>query len=198
MAGRPREFDRDQALHKALATFWRYGYEGTSMALLVSALGIASARIYAAFGSKEQLFREVVALYLAEQGGFAERVINRGLPVCQALEQILLDAIATYTAADGPRGCLAVSSTASGGPDITGVLDWMSELRRQRTQSIIDLLQQAHGRGELKVDADPQALGDLFATLLHGIAIQARDGIATARLQAMIKPALSALRAAQA
>ncbi|QBF27078.1 TetR/AcrR family transcriptional regulator [Pseudomonas tructae] len=196
MAGRPREFDRDQALHKALVTFWQYGYEGTSMALLVSALGIASARIYAAFGSKEQLFREVVALYLAEQGGFAERVIQRSLPVSEAVAQILADAIATYTRADGPRGCLAVSSTASGGPDITGVLDWMSELRRQRTQSIIDLLQQAHGRGELKADADPEALGDLFATLLHGIAIQARDGIAAPRLQAMIKPALSALHGA--
>ncbi len=69
MAGRPREFDRDQALHKAMLLFWQHGYEGTSMSALVETLGIASARIYAAFGSKEQLFREAVALYEEGEGG---------------------------------------------------------------------------------------------------------------------------------
>jgi AcrR family transcriptional regulator len=57
MAGRPREFDRDKALERAMLAFWQRGYEGTSMADLVQALGIASARIYAAFGSKQDLFR---------------------------------------------------------------------------------------------------------------------------------------------
>ena len=57
MAGRPREFDRELALLKARNLFWRQGYEGTSMSDLVAELGIASARIYKAFGSKEQLFR---------------------------------------------------------------------------------------------------------------------------------------------
>ncbi|MCG6395766.1 TetR/AcrR family transcriptional regulator, partial [Vibrio alginolyticus] len=65
MAGRPREFDREVALRKAEQVFWQRGYEGTSMSDLVAALGIASARIYAAFGSKENLFREAIALYLA-------------------------------------------------------------------------------------------------------------------------------------
>ncbi|MFS4517744.1 TetR/AcrR family transcriptional regulator, partial [Delftia tsuruhatensis] len=71
MAGRPREFDRDQALERAMLAFWRRGYEGTSMADLVQALGIASARIYAAFGSKQDLFREAVQHYEAGDGGFA-------------------------------------------------------------------------------------------------------------------------------
>lgn len=70
MAGRPREFDREQALLKARNLFWRQGYEGTSMSDLVAELGIASARIYKAFGSKEQLFREAIASYETEEGGF--------------------------------------------------------------------------------------------------------------------------------
>ena len=77
MAGRPREFDRDQALRKAMLLFWQHGYEGTSMSALVEALGIASARIYAAFGSKEQLFREAVALYEEGEGGFAPRALEQ-------------------------------------------------------------------------------------------------------------------------
>jgi AcrR family transcriptional regulator len=80
MAGRPREFDRDQALRKAMLLFWQHGYEGTSMSALVEALGIASARIYAAFGSKEQLFREAVALY--EEGEAASRRARWSRPRC--------------------------------------------------------------------------------------------------------------------
>ena len=63
MAGRPREFDRDEALAKARDAFWKRGYEGVSMSDLVAILDLASSRIYAAFGSKEDLFREAVALY---------------------------------------------------------------------------------------------------------------------------------------
>ncbi|MCC3252313.1 TetR/AcrR family transcriptional regulator, partial [Serratia marcescens] len=72
MAGSPREFDREQALLKARNLFLRQGYEGTSMADLVAELGIASARIYKACGANEQLFRESIASYEAEEGGFAE------------------------------------------------------------------------------------------------------------------------------
>ena len=68
MAGRPREFDRDLALQQAMLAFWQHGYEGTSMADLVAATGLASARLYAAFGSKEGLFREAVERYDPDYG----------------------------------------------------------------------------------------------------------------------------------
>ena len=86
MAGRPREFDREQALLKARNLFWRQGYEGTSMSDLVAELGIASARIYKAFGSKEQLFREAIASYEAEEGGFADRAFAQ-----ESGEEIIVD-----------------------------------------------------------------------------------------------------------
>lgn len=77
MAGRPRQFDRDQALIKARNLFWRQGYEGTSMSDLVAELGIASARIYKAFGSKEQLFREAIADYENQEGSFCGSGLSR-------------------------------------------------------------------------------------------------------------------------
>ena len=77
MAGRPREFDRDLALQQAMLAFWKQGYEGTSMADLVAATGLASARLYAAFGSKQDLFREAVARYEAGDGAFVWRAAVR-------------------------------------------------------------------------------------------------------------------------
>lgn len=197
MAGRPREFDRDLALKRAMTAFWERGYEGTSMASLVDALGIASARIYAAFGSKEQLFREAVALYEAGDGGFATRALDGERSARAAVERLLRDAVTIYTRRGHPHGCLVVSAATNCTAENDGVLDWLAEHRRQRTRSIIDRLQAAKDSGELRADVDVAALGDYYATLLHGLSVQARDGVSRTRLLAMIDPAMAALDAAR-
>ena len=168
--------------------FWERGYEGASMSTLVEALGLASARIYAAFGSKEALFREAVALYEAGEGGFADRAMQEEESARQSIERLLGDAARTYTKRGRPHGCLVVSAASSCALENEPVADWLAEHRRQRTQSIIDRLQ----------DTDIAALGDLYGALLHGISVQARDGVSRARLQAMIGPAMLALDAAAA
>jgi len=66
--GRPRNFDKDAALERAMELFWIKGYEGASMTDLTSAMGIASPSLYAAFGSKEELFRRAVQHYGATEG----------------------------------------------------------------------------------------------------------------------------------
>ncbi len=68
--GRPRMFDRDAMLQKALMLFWEHGYEGVSVSQLVEEMGITPPSLYAAFGSKEGLYREAVALYLSGPGRF--------------------------------------------------------------------------------------------------------------------------------
>lgn len=177
MAGRPREFDRDEALTQAMLLFWEHGYEGTSMSALVAAMGIASARIYAAFGSKQQLFEEAIHLYETHEGGFADHALEIA-DIAQALGQMLRDAVATYTRQEGPRGCFVVSAANSVAPENIAVQRWLSEHRRQRTQAIVLRLQAAKNANQLKKGANVQALGDFYATFLHGISIQARDGVA--------------------
>ncbi|MCB4786674.1 TetR/AcrR family transcriptional regulator [Delftia acidovorans] len=190
MAGRPREFDRDQALERAMLAFWRRGYEGTSMADLVQALGIASARIYAAFGSKQDLFREAVQRYEAGDGGFADRAMAQEPRVRDALARVLRDAVATYTDDAHPLGCMVVTAATNCAEENEAVAAWLAEHRRQRTQSLIDRLQRALDEGELRAGTDVQALGDFYATQLHGISVQARDGVPRQRLLAAVETAL--------
>ncbi|MBA8881930.1 TetR/AcrR family transcriptional regulator [Phyllobacterium myrsinacearum] len=198
MAGRPREFDRDQALAKARDAFWTRGYEGTSMSDLVSALGLASARIYAAFGSKEDLFREAIALYEAREGGFATRALAEEPTARRAIERILLEAIKTYTRPDQPQGCMVVSAATNCAAENDRVSNWLAELRRTRTASIIERLQKATVEGELKPDTDVQVLGDYYAGILHGLSVQARDGVGKERLTAFVPIAMQALDARMA
>ena len=194
MAGRPREFDRDLALQQAMLAFWQHGYEGTSMADLVAATGLASARLYAAFGSKEGLFREAVERYEAGDGAFAEHALQSA-DVREAVEKMLLEAVSTYTRRGRPQGCMVVSAATNYAAENEDVMAWLTTHRKARTQGIIDRLESAVQSGELKPGTDVQALGDYYAVVLHGLSVQARDGVGKARLLAMIPPALGALDA---
>ncbi len=173
-----------------MLAFWRRGYEGTSMADLVQALGIASARIYAAFGSKQDLFREAVQRYEAGDGGFADRAMAQEPRVRDALARVLRDAVATYTDDAHPLGCMVDTAATNYAKENEPVAAWLAEHRRQRTQSLIDRLQRALDEGELRAGTDVQALGDFYATQLHGISVQARDGVPRQRLLAAVQTAL--------
>ncbi|WP_211455723.1 TetR/AcrR family transcriptional regulator [Comamonas sp. PE63] len=193
MAGRPREFDRDQALERAMLAFWQRGYEGTSMADLVQAMGIASARIYAAFGSKQALFREAIQRYESGAGCFADRALAEESLVREAISRMLRDAATTYTEPSRPQGCMVVMAATNFAQENEEVAAWLAVHRRQRTQSIINRLQRAMDEGELRQDTDVQALGDFYATQLHGISVQARDGISRSRLLAAAAAAIGVL-----
>lgn len=195
MAGRPREFDRDTALAKARDAFWSRGYEGVSMADLVDELGIASARIYAAFGSKDALFREAVALYDAEEGGFAARALAEEPTATQAIERSLREAIENCTRKGRPQGCMVVSAATNCAAENDGVRAFLADYRRRRTAFLLERLERAIAEGELKPGADAQALADHYATILLGLAIQARDGMSRKRLMATIPTAMLAIQA---
>ncbi|ANQ42763.1 TetR family transcriptional regulator [Gluconobacter oxydans] len=194
MAGRPREFDRMNALKKARDLFWRQGFESTSMSELVTMLGLASARIYAAFGSKEDLFREAVLDYEAHEGSFATHALEEERSIFAAMERILQQAITLYTKPDGPKGCMVVASATNCSAANSSIAEWLAQHRKARTASLIERLRRAQQEGELGADCDPEALGDFFATFLHGLSVQARDGISTQRLQDAAQSALQLLK----
>jgi AcrR family transcriptional regulator len=194
MAGRPREFDRDAALVSARDLFWERGYEGVSMADLTEKLGLASARIYAAFGSKEELFREAIAHYEANEGAFAGRALAEEPTAIRAIERLFREGIELYTRKERPRGCMVVSSATNCADQNEQVRTWLSERRRARTASIVKRIRVAVDAGELHRGTNAEVLGDLYAAALHGVSIQARDGVARKRLLAIVPTLLALLR----
>src|SRR3954466_9775708 len=111
-AGRPREFDVEAGLERALQVFWRQGYEGASLADLTEAMGINRPSLYAAFGNKEQLFRRSLEAYSTGPSGYERAALEQ--PTAYEVAAALLRGGADLqTQPDLPHGCLAVLSAPS-------------------------------------------------------------------------------------
>ena len=142
---------------------------------------------------KEELFREAIALYEDEEGGFATHALAEEPTARSALERMFREAIDVYSRPGKPRGCMVASAATNCATGNDAVMRWLAERRRTRTKSIIDRLRRAVKQGEFDPGADVVALGDYFAALLHGLSVQARDGVPRKRLFALIATALQAL-----
>ncbi|WP_353244335.1 TetR/AcrR family transcriptional regulator [Providencia sp.] len=193
MAGRPREFDRDEALVKARNFFWQHGYEGTSMSDLVDAIGIASARIYKAFGSKEALFREAIVHYETHEGGFALLALQEE-KIQNAIHQLLTDAVSLYTQQGHAMGCMVVSSASTLSEENHPLLEWMTQQRVERGKGIVARFKQAKVENQLTESADPELLGQYYSLILHGLSVQARDGVSKETLMKVIDFSLNQLK----
>src|ERR1700733_15772686 len=106
-AGRPRSFDREQALDAAMRVFWKQGYEGASLADLTAAMGINRPSLYAAFGDKEALFRKVLDRYNSGPAAYVCDALNQ--PTARRAIERLLQGAADLATGSGHRpGCLFV------------------------------------------------------------------------------------------
>lgn len=174
--GRPRSFDRAAALERAMEVFWARGYDGTSLSELTEAMGINSSSLYAAFGSKEELFREVVDLYGATEGVEIWTAIPEAPTAREAIERFLTATAESFTRRGKPPGCLIVLGALQASEANAGVA---RELRQHRAGNVTTLrrrLERAVKEGELPPGLDCLALATYYATVQQGMSIQALDG----------------------
>src|SRR5882672_2997601 len=108
--GRPREFDREAALERAIDVFWRHGYEATSVSDLTAAMGVNPPSLYAAFGDKEKLFLEAVERYQQQRRQSVAKVFDEAPTAKEAVHRMLRDAARELACSSHPRGCLLVMS----------------------------------------------------------------------------------------
>ena len=188
MAGRPREFDRAEALDQAMRLFWERGYEGTSVGDLSARLGIAKPSLYAAFGSKEELFYEALDLYVTAYGPKpGDHATARA-----AVESLLRSNAATYTDPNVPSGCMIVLAAAVGPPQNAEVRAHVAALRQGSTDDIARRIERGIAEGDVPAGTDPAVMAAFYTTVLNGLALQARDGADSAALARVIDGAMAA------
>lgn len=181
--GRPAAFDYDVALEQAMQTFWRYGYEGTSMSALMVAMHMNKASMYAAFGSKEALFQKAVARYTSGPAAFVVDALTQ--PTAYAVVKALLETAATRLS--GQRcGCLVIQGALSCSQEAAVMQQWLAGLRLGIEQQLCKRFERAKRDGDLPANADSGALAKLVATVHQGISVQAASGATASALLDMV------------
>jgi len=190
--GRPRGFDRDQALERLMQVFWARGYEGAQLNDLTAAIGVKPPSFYAAFGSKEDAFREAIDLYIATIGSAPMRALEEAATVRDGLRAMLEGSVAVALSAK-PGGCLLILGVVNCLPANEAVRAHLLNARRKTVELVAARLRRSVVDGELPVDTDIPRLAAFFHGIMQAISFQARDGATRADLYALIEPALHAL-----
>ena len=188
--GRPRAFDRDAALGRAMRLFWQHGYETTSISELAEAMAINPPSLYAAFSDKRQLFLEAVDRYEASYGSFAEAALAEEVTAEGAVRRLLLEAVDSYTDPAIPRGCMVVSAATNCSADSIDITDDLRKRRRASERAIRKRIAKGIAEGDVRADADPDALAGFIAALIQGLSAKARDGVPRKQLERIVAQAL--------
>ena len=190
---RPREFDRGEALKRALAVFWEKGYEATSTDDLVRAMGIGRQSMYDTFGDKHQLYLEALRLYEANSGAeLFKRIYETPSPFVAICDYIL--SIADGTSADRARGCFYVNATnelAPSDPDVAAVIRTSSA----RCEAAFErILREAKQCGEVDRSVDERVAARFLLSTIRGLRVSAKAGVEPDDLRAIATLALSRLK----
>src|SRR3984885_14236101 len=170
--GRPREFDTDAALEKAMRLFWAKGYEGTSVADLTGTLGISRPSLYAAFGDKESLFRAALGRYAAGPAGYVAAAL--GKPTARDVaEQLLRGAADLQASSRNPGGCLTVNGAIACGDEGEPIRQALIAHRTVGVALLRRRFEQARAQHDLPKDSDPGALARFVAAVVYGMAVLA-------------------------
>ncbi|MBP0495426.1 TetR/AcrR family transcriptional regulator [Pararoseomonas indoligenes] len=190
--GRPRAFDRNAALERAIRLFWTKGFEATSIADLTQAMGIGAPSLYAAFGSKEALYAEALRHYAETNEGYVWAGFQSAPTARDAVRSLFMDSAAALTGCvvDIPRGCMVtLSAVGSEGHEELGEL--VRSARAATLERLSGRFRRAVEEGEVPASTDLHALARFVQTLQSGMSILARDGASRADLEAVADVAMA-------
>ena len=178
--GRPRTFDRDVAITQAMHVFWEHGFDATSLSQLKATIGggITAPSFYAAFGSKQALFEEVMERYLDTHGRVMDSLFDPTLSPRQAIELTLRRSAKMQCEPDHPKGCLvALGLLSACSEESKAISAPLAKARAQNRAGIEACIERAIASGELPPTVAADALATTFDSFLLGISVLARDEV---------------------
>ena len=191
--GRPRAYEPDVALGKALDLFRKEGFAATSLDDLSAATGMNRPSLYGAFGDKRALYIKSYQRYRDDARAAMIGIFRDEMPIRQRLQKIYAVALDIYLSGESPRGCFTVMTAASeavADPDIRAmVLEGFAELDK----AFAACFRLAKEKGELVGSADTTVLSQLASATIHSIAIRARAGVPRKELEAIVKGAIDVM-----
>ena len=173
--GRPRGFDYDEALDRAMHVFWQKGFEGASLNDLTTAMGIQPASLYKAFGNKRTLFEKALARYLAGPVAFVHDALNE--PTAFAVAGRILRRTAEFlTEGRSRRGCMTIQAALAGGVESEPIRRKLIALRVKEQDALRRRFERAKSEGDLPNDADAADLARFVTAIYQGMTVQAING----------------------
>jgi AcrR family transcriptional regulator len=169
-----------------MEVFWEHGYEGASIGDLTAAMGIRPPSLYAAFGCKEELFREAVALYEDMEGEPPLRALRGAATAREGVEAMLRVNVRSYTEPGRPTGCMVVLAATTYTPSTAGIRDFLAEQRRAGTSAVQERLARGQAEGDVPPGADTGALAAYVMSVQFGLSLQARDGATRDELDTVV------------
>jgi AcrR family transcriptional regulator len=192
--GRPPAFDRDTVLERAMQVFWAVGYDGASIPMLTEAMGISAQSLYAAFGSKEALYREAIGYYVGTIGGYTARALEEADAI-DALVRLLRESAQVFGRTTGTPGCMITTTPADAGTNPLALLG--QELRASSLAMVEARMRRGIAEGQVAEGSDVQGWARYIGSVVQGMSIQARDGASVADLMSVagiVSGAMEALR----
>ncbi|MFM6979481.1 MAG: TetR/AcrR family transcriptional regulator [Methylophilaceae bacterium] len=174
--GRPRSFDKEEALKKAMHVFWEKGYEGTSMADLIESIGMKAPSLYAAFGNKDAIFKEVVQKYLPIVVNGQLATLNNTSDIVEAVQNTLKECVRLFTSPDNPHTCLIMTAAINASPEHQDHVVSLRAMREDYRNAWVQRFERAEQERQLTGQLSPQQLADFYVTLIQGMSLRAKDG----------------------
>lgn len=191
-AGRPRQFDYDDALDQAMKVFWAKGYEGTSMPDLTEAMGMNRPSIYSSFGNKEELFRLALERYAQNAEALLRKALDKPT-VRESISAFLCAAATSFSCPESPKGCMAVQGALVCSEDAEFVRLEALGCREHIVKILQERFERGLSEGDLPKSVNTEALARFYTTVMQGMSVQSAGGATNDQLHMIAESALLAL-----
>ena len=199
--GRPRTFDRDAAVNSAMHLFWEHGFESTSLSQLKAAMGggISAPSFYAAFESKEALYKEALERYMVLYGDLTRSLHDTSIAPREAVFLALQRSARMQTESGHPKGCIVALGVMGAGPlGNESINQWLREVRARTRAGFRACVERGIKSGELRESTDPASLAVAIDCFFQGLSVLARDRLRQAVIDKAVKDAMGIWDAARA